>query len=82
MALTQRQLNRKQWLETTLDTIQARINGDLDSGAVSLSLNGRSLQRYSLDELNRLYKQYDHELSQLENQVAGKSKYSAVRVRF
>lgn len=82
MALTDRQTRRKQWLENMLDAIEARISGDLDSGAISMSLNGRSLQRYSIEELNRMYSQYSNELSQLERKEAGKSKYSAVRVRF
>ncbi len=82
MALTDRQTRRKEWLENMLDAIEARISGDLESGASSMSINGRSLQRYSLDELNGLYAQYNNELKRLEQQALGRPKYSAVRVRF
>ena len=82
MALTDRQTRRKEWLEKMLDAIEARISGDLESGGSSMSINGRSLQRYSMDELNTLYSRYNNELTQLERQAAGQSKYSAVRVRF
>lgn len=82
MALTDRQTRRKQWLENMLDAIEARISGDLESGGSSMSINGRSLQRYSLDELNGLYSQYNNELKRLEQQALGRPKYSAVRVRF
>lgn len=82
MALTDRQQNRKDWLEKMLDAIEGRISGDIESGSSSMSLNGRSLQRYTLEELNTLHSQYSYELSRLEQQAAGKPKYSAVRVRF
>ncbi len=82
MALTDRQTRRKEWLEKMLDAIEARISGDLESGGSSMSINGRSLQRYTMDELNTLYSQYSYELTRLERQAAGKPKYSTVRVRF
>lgn len=82
MALTDRQTRRKEWLEKMLDAIEARISGDLESGGSSMSINGRSLQRYTMDELNGMYSQYNNELTRLERQAAGKPKYSAVRVRF
>lgn len=82
MALTDQQTRRKAWLENMLDAIEARIYGDLESGGSSMSINGRSLQRYTMDELNGLYSQYNNELTRLERQAAGKPKYSAVRVRF
>lgn len=82
MALTERQTRRKAWLENMLQAIEERLSGDIASGAVNMTLNGRSLQRYSLEELDALYKRYDNELARLENQEAGKSRYSAVRVRF
>ena len=82
MALTDRQTLRKEWLEKMLDAIEARLSGDIESGGSSMSMNGRSLQRYSLEELNTLHKTFSNELSRLEQQAAGKPKYSAVRVRF
>lgn len=82
MALTDRQKNRKDWLEKMLGAIEARIAGDIDSGSLSLSINGRSLQRYNLDELNTLHSQYSYELNRLEQLDAGKPKYAPVKVRF
>lgn len=82
MALTERQIRRKAWLEQMMDAIEARIAGDVESGSSSMSFNGRSLQRYTLDELNTLHSQYSYELNRLELQEMGKPKYSPVRVRF
>ena len=82
MALTNRQIRRKQWLESMLNAIEARLAGDIADGGSSMSINGRSLQRYSLDELNTLHRVYSNELTGLEQKEAGRSKYSTVRVRF
>lgn len=82
MALTDRQNRRREWLEKVLDAIESRLSGDIESGGSSMSMNGRSMQRYSLDELNSLHKTFSNELNQLEQQADGKPKNPAVRVRF
>lgn len=82
MALTDRQNRRREWLEKVLDAIESRLSGDIESGGSSMSINGRSMQRYSLDELNSLHKTFSNELNQLEQQADGKPKNPAVRVRF
>ena len=82
MALTDRETRRKAWLEQIIDAIEFRMTGDISSGASSMSLNGRSLQRYSLDELNSLYLKFNNELKQLDRQAIGQPRYTSVRVRF
>ncbi|WP_263079498.1 hypothetical protein [Endozoicomonas sp. Mp262] len=82
MALTTRQQKRKVWLEDMLDAIDARISGDITSGASAMSYNGRNLQRYSLAELDTLRSKFENELTGLEAKEQGRSKYQPVRVRF
>ncbi len=82
MALSDRQTKRKAWLEQILDAIDARIAGDIASGGSNMTINGRSLQRYSLEELDALRKRYDNELEGLEAKEAGRAKYQPIRVRF
>lgn len=70
MALTTRQTNRKAWLETALTAIESAQMGNFEQGQM-ITLNGRSLQRYSAEELERLRVRYDAELDKLERKANG-----------
>lgn len=82
MALTERQTKRKVWLESMLTAIEGRLSGDIESGGSNMSINGRSLQRYTLDELNTMYRQYSSELTQLERVEQGRPSYGSIKVCF
>lgn len=70
MALTSRQSERKEWLEGVLSDIEEALSGGIKNG-VSGAFNGRSVQRYTPDELTKLQKRYDSELRRLERIEAG-----------
>lgn len=70
MPLSARQITRKAWLEKAIDAIQdSQING-ISSG-LSMTFNGRSIQRHSPEELEKLFKSYEAELCKLERIEAG-----------
>lgn len=71
MALTPRQAERKQWLEQAIKEIQyAQLNG-IKSEALTMSFNGRSMQRFTPEELEKMRLRYDQELTKLERMEAG-----------
>lgn len=81
MALSDRDTKRKAWLTEMLSAIDARMIGDLSGGGAEMAINGRSLKRYSLTELDGLRRRCANELDALENRERGASQYSSVRVR-
>lgn len=71
MALTVRQLKRKEWLIKATDAIEAtQLNGIMAEG-VEMSFNGRSITRFNPDELERLRQRFESELGKLERQEVG-----------
>lgn len=70
MPLTTRQSERKAWLEEALEKIDEALLKGISSG-VSMTFNGRSIQRHSNEDLARLQKRYSAELSKLERIEAG-----------
>jgi len=70
MPLTPRQTSRKAWLEAALTKIEAAQAGNFDQGQ-AMTFNGRSVQRYSPEELERLRVRYDAELVKLERIDSG-----------
>lgn len=66
MPLTPRQITRKAWLEKAVDAIQdTQLNG-ITSEALNMTFNGRSLQRFGPEELERVRQQFETELIKLE----------------
>lgn len=65
MALTARQAVRKAWLEKAITEIQsAQLKGI--SAGLTMSFNGRSIQRHTPAELEKLMRTYESELCKLE----------------
>lgn len=71
MALTERQTARKAWLINAITAIESAQLNSLTSEAAQMTFNGRSIQRFSPQELERLRTVYDGELSKLEKVEAG-----------
>lgn len=66
MPLTPRQSIRKEWLEKAIDAIQeTQLNGIVSEGS-QMTFNGRSIQRFSPDELERLRLRFEAELTKFE----------------
>lgn len=66
MPLTPRQVTRKAWLEKAIDAIQeTQLNGIVSEGS-QMTFNGRSIQRFSTEELENLRVRFEAELSKLE----------------
>jgi hypothetical protein len=80
MALTTRQTTRKAYLEETLPKIEAAIAGNL--GAMKIQLEGRAIERYSLEDLEKLRVKYDSELTRLERREAGSTSTSTIKAVF
>ena len=80
MALTTREYARKAWLETAIANIEAAISGGVSSQEITIA--GRSLKRYGLDELESLRQKYDTELAKLEAKEAGLPTRRTIRVCF
>lgn len=70
MPLTARQAERKEWLESALDEIQDALLKGISSG-LSMSFNGRSIQRHTPTELAKLERRFSAELRKLERIEAG-----------
>lgn len=70
MALTPRQITRKAWLEKAISEIESAQLTGIKSG-LSMSFNGRSIQRHTIQELETLLKGYEAELCKLERKEAG-----------
>lgn len=69
MALTARQAVRKAWLEQAITEIQsAQLKG---ISGLSMSFNGRSIQRHTPSELEKLMRTYESELCSLEKAELG-----------
>lgn len=78
MALTTRQAARKSYLEGAIPKLEAAIEGSF--GAAKLTIAGRSLERYTLEELESLRAKYDAELTRLERRDLGVSNVNTIRV--
>lgn len=65
MALTARQTTRKAWLEKAIFEIESAQLKGITSG-LTMSFNGRSIQRHTPAELERLNRTYEAELCKLE----------------
>lgn len=64
MALTARQAVRKAWLEQAITEIQsAQLKG---FSSATMTFNGRSIQRHTPAELEKLMRTYESELCKLE----------------
>lgn len=70
MPLNNRQTERKIWLEEAIETIETALLTGIRDG-LSLTFNGRSLQRHTPEELEKLRKRYEAELCKLERIEAG-----------
>lgn len=71
--LTEREKTRKTWLEKAIYEIQKVQLEGLGSGAQTLAFGGRSIQRFTPQELESLRRSYDNELARLERKEVGKS---------
>lgn len=70
MALTPRQVTRKAWLEKAISEIEkAQLTGI--TAGLSMSFNGRSIQRHTPTELEKLRKGFEAELCKLERKEVG-----------
>lgn len=56
---------RKTQLEERLEKIRSAINGTLDRGVASYSINNRAISSFSLDQLRKLEQETLHELATL-----------------
>jgi len=70
MALTARQITRKAWLEGAVLQIQSAQLKGITSG-LTMSFNGRSIQRHTPAELESLMRTYEAELCKLEKKELG-----------
>ncbi|KZZ67405.1 hypothetical protein A3765_10510 [Oleiphilus sp. HI0130] len=70
MPLNARQYDRKIWLEKAIKEIEDALLNGIKSGH-SMTFNGRSIQRHTTDELEKLRRAYNAELCKLERIEAG-----------
>ena len=71
MALTERQKERKKWLEIIILAIESTQLKGIESGAMKYGIHDRSLERYNPEELERLRRRYECELQALEKKEMG-----------
>jgi hypothetical protein len=68
-----------------LDKIEALIQGKADHDAENYSLNGRSLSRYSWEELEKIRAKYQAEYNRYlinEDRKLGKTRNRKIQIRF
>ena len=71
--------------EITLDKIEALIEGKADNDALEYSVAGRSLKKYSFNELVELREYYRREVSKYKaerDMKQGRGSHATVKVRF
>ncbi len=69
---------RKATLETRLTKIQTAIDGTLDRGVLSYSIEGRSLASMSISELQKLETQTLNEIAKLDRLIANGTRFGGI----